>query len=225
MTSPDLLPSLRFLVRGLLVLFWGLPATLLACVLIATAELPRALGFLPALVSTGLLLYGLFELTRFRPQEREWRAALERAQLLGFTLFGLSPFVYFWSRMPSEDYYLQSLVALAFMGLVFVYQLNHVLQRLAAMLPDETLRADTQFFTQVNLTIMILAGVLAGTYHALDRMDALPPVLLETLDLLEGFRPRLTLVVLLVLLPISMTMSLLWKMKDTVLGMVYGARS
>jgi len=194
-------------------------------VLIATAELPRALGFLPALVSTGLLLYGLFELTRFRPQEREWRAALERALLLGFTLFGLSPFVYFWSRMPSEDYYLQSLVALAFMGLVFVYQLNHVLQRLAAMLPDETLRADTLFFTQVNLTIVILAGVLAGTYHALDRMDALPPVLLETLDLLEGFRPRLTLVVLLVLLPISMTMSLLWKMKDTVLGMVYGARS
>jgi len=117
------------------------------------------------------------------------------------------------------------LVALAFMGLVFVYQLNHVLQRLAAMLPDETLRADSLFFTQVNLTIMILAGVLAGTYHALNRMDALPPVLLETLDLLEGFRPRLTLVVLLVLLPISMTMSLLWKMKDTVLGMVYGARS
>lgn len=225
MTSPDLLPSLRFLVRGLLVLFWGLPITLLACVLMSTAELPRALGFLPALVSSGLLLYGLFELKRFRPQEREWQVALERAQLLAITLFGLSPFVYFWSRIPSENYYLQSMAALAFIALLFVYQLNHVLQRLSAMLPDETLRADTLFFTRVNLTIVVLAGALAGAYYGLNRMEAVPTILLETLDLLEGFRPRLTLVVLLVLLPISMTMSLLWKMKDTVLSMVYGARS
>lgn len=225
MTTPDVLPSLRYLVRGLAALFWGLPGTLLICVLISTAELPRVLGFLPALISTGLLLYGLHELARFSPQEREWQAALDRAKLLALALFGLSPFVYFWSRLPSEDYYLQSLVALAFIGLVFVYQLNHVLQRLAAMLPDETLREDTRFFTRVNLTLMILAGVLAGTYHVLDRMDSLPVVVLETLDLLQGFRPRLALVVLLVLLPISMTMSLIWKMKDTVLGMVFGARN
>ncbi len=225
MTTPEFLPSLRYLVRGLSALFWGLPGTLLFCVLMAMAELPRTLGFFPPVVAASLLLLGVVELGRFRPEEREWQEAVDRAKLLALVVLGLSPFVYFWSRVPSEDFYLQSVIALAFTGLLFVYQLNHVLQRLAAMLPDETLREDTRFFTRLNLMLMILSVLLTVVYRLLERTDSLPPVVLETLDLLQGFRPRLAFVMLLVLLPISMTMSLLWKMKDVVLGSVFQARS
>ena len=48
--NADLLPSLRHLARGLSALFWGLPSTLLVCVLMAAAEFPRTLGMLIALI-------------------------------------------------------------------------------------------------------------------------------------------------------------------------------
>ncbi len=225
MTSPDLLPSLRRLVRGLSALFWGLPSTLLVCVLMAVAEFPRALGSLPPVATTGLLLFGVFELARFQPQERAWQAALDRAKLLALVNFGLSPFVYFWSRLPTESYYFQTVIALAFTGLLFLYQLNHVLQRLAAMLPDETLREDTRFFTRLNLTLMLLALASVGGYHLLARLDYLPQSLIEALELAQTARIRFALVVVLVLLPVSMTMSLVWKTRDVVLGSVFGPRT
>ena len=124
------------------------------------AEPPAAGSRAAEFITTGLLLFGVCELARFKPEERTWQLALERAQLLALANLGLSPFVYFWSRQPGEAYYLQIILVLAFTGLLFLCQLNHVLQRLVAMLPDETLRADTRFFTRLNLTLMILALVL-----------------------------------------------------------------
>ena len=224
MTSPDLLPSLRHLVNGLTAVFWGLPSTLLICVLMAVAEFPRALGCAPPIVTTGMLLYGVYELARFQPQERAWQVALDRAQLLALVNFGLAPFVYFWSRLPTEAYYFQTVLALAFTGLLFLSQFNHVLQRLVAMLPDETLRADTRFFTRLNLTLMLTALVLVGGYHLLAHLDYLPQAVLEVLDLAQAARIRFALVVVLVLVPVSMTMSLVWKTRDVVLGSVFDPR-
>lgn len=223
--NADLLPSLRHLVRGLTAVFWGLPSTLLVCVLMAVAEFPRALGCVPPMITTGLLLFGICELMRFQPQERDWQRALERAQLLALVNFGLSPFVYFWSRQPSEAYYFQTVIAFAFTSVLFLYLLNLVLQRLAAMLPDETLRSDTLFFTRLNLTLMVTGLVLIGGYYLLAELKTLPQAIIEALDLAQAARIRFALVVVLVLLPISMTMSLVWKTRDVVLGSVFGPRS
>ncbi len=225
MTSPDLLPSLRHLVRGLTAVFWGLPSTLLICVLMAVAEFPRALGCAPPVITTGMLLFRVGELARFQPQEREWQVALERAQLLALVNFGLAPFVYFWSRLPTEAYYFQIVLALAFTGLLFLYQFNHVLQRLVAMLPDETLRADTRFFTRLNLALMLTGLVLMGGYHLLAEIKSLPPAVIELLEIGQTARSRFALVVVLVLVPVSMTMSLVWKTRDVVLGSVFGPRT
>ena len=223
--NADLLPSLRHLVRGLTAVFWGLPSTLLICVLMAVAEFPRALGCAPPIITTGLLLFGVCELARFQPQEREWQRALERAQLLALVNVGLAPFVYFWSRQPTEAYYFQIVIVLAFTGLLFLYLLNHVLQRLAAMLPDETLRADTVFFTRLNLTLMVTGVVFVVGYYLLAELKSLPQAVIEALDLAQVARIRFALVVVLVLLPVSMTMSLVWKTRDVVLGSVFGPRS
>lgn len=222
--NADLLPSLRHLVRGLSALFWGLPSTLLICVLMAVAEFPRALGCAPPVITTGLLGYGVWELAHFQPQERTWQLALDRARLLALVNFALSPFVYFWSRLPTEMFFYQTVVVLAFTGLLFLCQLNHVLQRLAAMLPDETLRDDMRFFTRFNLALMLGSACSFAGYQVLERTSALPQGLIETLDLAHGVRTRFALIVVLVLLPVSMTMSLVWKTKEVVLGGVFGPR-
>src|SRR5437867_7403973 len=151
--NAELLRSLGRLVRGLSALFWGLPMALIVCFHTARAEGLKWFFALPPLVSTGLLVFGLWELGGFQPQERVWREALDRARVLGLINFGLSPFLYWWSKMPANSFFFAMVVLLEVSGLFFLGSLNLVLQRLGAMLPDETLRLETKQFTTLNLNL------------------------------------------------------------------------
>src|SRR5512142_212293 len=92
--NAELMRSLGRLVRGLSALFWGLPTTLVVCFHTARADLLKNFGMLPPVVCTGLLLYGVWQMTSFQKQERVWRAALDRALWLSMINLGLSPFLY-----------------------------------------------------------------------------------------------------------------------------------
>src|SRR5262245_25707334 len=100
----ELLSSLGRLARGLSALFWGLPIALVICVQSAKADWLSEFPVFPAVVATALLYYALSLLGDFQPQERVWRAALDRAKLLAMVNIGLSPFLYFWNRIPSNPY-------------------------------------------------------------------------------------------------------------------------
>src|SRR5262249_46042715 len=105
--NPELLRSLGRLVRGLSALFWGLPLALVVYVAIKT-EWIHGSGLLPialSLTSTGLLLYGVWQLGYFQKQERPWRNTLDRAALLALINFGLSPFLYWWNRLPEQLFF------------------------------------------------------------------------------------------------------------------------
>src|SRR5260370_39226340 len=91
----ELLRSLGRLVRGLSTLFWGLPITLLICFYTVWAEGLRVYGVVPPLAATALLVYGLWQLGDFQPQERIWQHTLDRAKVLALINFFLSP-VLFW---------------------------------------------------------------------------------------------------------------------------------
>src|SRR6185436_14925497 len=92
--TPELLGTLGRLARGLSVLFWGLPIALVVCVQSAKGDWFRPLGVIPPLIATSLLFYGLNLLGGFQPQERVWRAALERVKILALINAGASPFLY-----------------------------------------------------------------------------------------------------------------------------------
>src|SRR5512136_2862962 len=125
----ELLRSLGRLVRGLSAMFWGLPITLIVCFHTAKADSLKTFGIVPPLVTTGLLAYGLWQLGDFQKQERVWRSALERARILGFINFGLSPFLYFWNRIPNEPFFLAMVILVSLTALLFLASLNLVLQR------------------------------------------------------------------------------------------------
>jgi hypothetical protein len=220
----QLLRSLRRLVRGLSALFWGLPLTLLVAGQSLAGDLLRPLGVIPPLLVTGLLLHGVLELRHFRPQERPWREALERAQFFGWFNLGLAPFLFFWSRFPHEDFFLHMVLLLGATWLVFLVCLNVLLQRLAAMLPDETLRTETRLFTAMNLNLVAFVFLAIGVYLAsVEILDlGYLPVPLAVL-LVHVEETRSTLSLFLVLLPLAMTMTLLWKTKEVVLESVFGA--
>jgi hypothetical protein len=244
--NPELLRSLGRLVRGLSALFWGLPLALIVCVQTARTDWLQAFTIVPPLIGTGVLLFGLWQLGSFQRQERPWRNALDRARLLGLINFGLSPFLYWWNRVPDERMFFAAVCVLALSGLVFLFEVNYVLDRLGAMLPDEALRIETRQYTRVNRILLISLLLLVAGYflilwivdrqlqHQAMQMSASPgramamlvnvTVRLFGLEL-SGISLAWAIVCLLVLLPLSMTMALIWKTKEVILDSVFGAKA
>jgi hypothetical protein len=230
--NAPLLQALGRLARGLSALFWGLPAWLIAAVRTAKAEWLAPWAVLPLLALNAVLLFGLWQMSAFQPQERPWRAALDRAKLLGLVNLGLCPFLYWWNRLhamppdaappPVQWFFAVSVGLLALNGVLFLFNLNVVLERLGAMLPDETLRADTRQFTAINRALLLALLVLAALHLGLNQLNDPPrPFLLLTGGISRAGEWAL---LFLLLLPLAMTMALLWKTKEAILQSVFGGR-
>lgn len=219
MPEPGVIPALARVVRGLSALFWGLPALLLLDAKTALGDPWQSWGLPPMLFAAALLVFGLFELRQFQPNERIWISALERAQVLSLMLLALTPVPHWWNRVPDEPFFLGGIIILLFAGLTFVLALNRVLLRLAAMLPDETLRTETRFFVRWNSRFLFVLGVLLVGYLVLVRMPRLPEVLVPLVILFDLVKTWLLL--LLALIPVALTMTLLWKTKEVILASVF----
>jgi hypothetical protein len=221
--NPELLRSLGRLARGLSALFWGLPAWLIVSVETAKVDLLKLPGILPAVALNALLVFGLWQMTDFQKQERPWRAALDSAKIPALVNLGLAPFLYFFSRMPELFYFQAAVFVLVLSALVFLFNLNGVLKQLGAMLPDETLRHETRQFTVINRWLLVawLAAAAVG--------QLLPDLLLAHFSLGPQFifwyaHLETTALLFLGLAPLAVTMALLWKAKEVILGAVFGAR-
>jgi hypothetical protein len=225
--NAELMRSLGRLVRGLSALFWGLPIALIVCVWTANPRWWRSFGVIPPLVSTGLLVYGLWQLGAFQRQERVWRAALDRARILSLINFGLSPFLCWHGQFPDNRFFAIALIVLALSAVFFVGSVNLVLQRLGAMLPDEALRMEIKQFTALNLKLLV-ATLFYGIIYFLTEVYQRVPIWLEQL-LIDidrsgfGFLRIVLPLAMFVLLPLAMTMALLWKTKEVILDNVFGA--
>jgi hypothetical protein len=220
--NPDLLRSLGRLARGLSALFWGLPVALLVCAETARADWLKPLGLLPALAVNALLLYGLWLMGAFQKQERPWRSALDRAKLLALVNFGLSPFIYWHNKMPEQIFFSAVVMLLVLSGVLFLFNLNLVLKRLGAMLPDETLRQETRQFTVLNRWLLVVLLLFAVVYAGLVQM---PPAS-SNFGALRGWfeRGSYWLLIFFALLPLAMTMALIWKTKEVIYDSVFGPR-
>lgn len=233
--TPELLSALGRLARGLSLLFWALPIALVVSVQTAKGDWFRPLGVFPPLLASGLLLYALLLLGRFQQQERPWTSALERTKVVGLINVGLSPFLFWWNRIPGNPLFGLMVDASMLGGLVFLFLLNGLINRLASMLPDETLRQETKLFTEINRYFVLAIMFLLTAYLVAVRVEPGLPAralgwfmqtvplgtqgnaILQILD-----RAGMWLVLMLVLLPLAMTMALIWKVKEVILASVFG---
>jgi len=220
-SNPQLLRSLGKLARGLSALFWGLPAALLIGAETARADWLKPLGFLPALAVNALLVYGLWQMSDFQKQERPWRHALDRAQLLALVILGLSPFIYWHNKLPEQIFFGDAVFVLELAAVLFLFNLNLVLKRLGAMLPDETLRHETRQFTAFNRWLLVGLVFFAIIVAALVQLPS--PHTSKILFLVN--RASNLLLIFFILLPLAMTMALIWKTKEVILDAVFGARN
>jgi hypothetical protein len=233
--NAELLGALGRLARGLSVLFWGLPIALVVCVQSAKGDWFRPLGIIPPIVATGLLFYGLVLLGNFQKQERIWSAALERVKLLALVNLGASPFLYWWNRIPTNPFFNAVIELLTLSGLLFLILFNPMLVRLTSMLPDETLRMETKLFAMLNRYLLTGILLVLAAYFVMSHIEpGLPESFLRKLLTMLPFLPQANmllyfldrvgqwLVLFLILLPVAMTMALLWKIKEVILNSVFG---
>jgi hypothetical protein len=217
-----LLRSLGRLARGLSALFWGLPAALIVSAETARADWLKPFGIIPALAANGLLLFGLWLMSGFQKQERPWRNALDRAKLTGLINFGLCPFLYWQNKMPGQSFFDAMVFVLVLSALVFLFNLNIVIKQLGAMLPDETLRHETRQFTMLNRWLLVALLLFSIAYIVLLHDPRLPARLGALFLWLNRF--SFWGLTLFALLPLAMTMALIWKTKETILDSVFNAR-
>jgi len=221
-TQPDLLPTLARVVRGTSMLFWGLPVAMVVSIMSTLSNWTDAawpMGMLMSPVAFGVLWVGLWLLGAFQPQERVWQAALGQAKLMGLFSLGLSPFLHWHHRAPDELYFANAVWLLALVFVFYLMALNKTLARLAAMLPDETLRVESQLFSRMNRVLLAMTPIGFGAMYLMSLIDEPPELLFRLVAMAAQFRPWLFMAF--VLIPVSMTMSLLWKTKESILASVF----
>ena len=226
--TPELLRSLGRLARGLSIVFWGLPIAVLVCVATAREDFLRPLNVAPPMMALTWLLYGLIQLGQFQKQERVWRAALDRAKILAVINIGLSPFLYWWNKMPTQAFFVSVVILHAASGLLFLSELNVVLVRLTAMLPEETLRQETKQFAMLNRILILCTFLFASIYLALNQLSQPPQFLGDILNYHQSrmilSRLLFALAIFLLLSPLAITMALIWKAKEVILDSVFGGQ-
>jgi hypothetical protein len=227
--NPELLRSLGQLVRGLSALFWGLPMSLIICFGTGAAgwfHSFKLFGVVPAMIATGMLVFGLWQLGSFQPQERPWRKALDQARMLALLSFFLSPFPGWWNGVPGQPFFEVMVYLLLLTGLVFVFSLNAVLQRLGAMLPDENLRQEIRQYTGINRKLLTGSLAVSVVFFSLQfyitHVADVPEYVLLLGYTLHKPLVLMLLICFLFLLPFAMTMALIWKTKEVIMESVFG---
>jgi len=218
----DLMRSVGRLIRGLSALFWGLPLALVVSVQAGSStwlNVAGPFGSVAPAVAQAVLGYGLWLMSDFQKQERIWILALDRAKLLSLVNLGLAPFLHWHQRMPEVRLFSYAVALLGVSSLFFLLNLNRVLRRLAAMLPDETLRTETIVFTSLNSGLLMSLPLLLGGLVALARLGRLPAYVDLAMRVVGNLQVWLLLFI--GLLPIAITMSLIWKIKETLLESIF----
>jgi hypothetical protein len=180
-----------------------------------------ALGVLPGLIVSLVLFYGLMQLRHFQKQERIWQQAINRAELFALINTGLSPFLFWWHRLPGVPLYNVCVSLLILSSLILLVQLNHVLHRLTAMVPDDILRSETFMFASFNTLVLNTVLGCYGVFLLLCQIPSLPYALHRVIALIgaEG----LWVATFLTLMPVAMTMFLIWKIKEVIFSSVFDA--
>jgi hypothetical protein len=236
--NPDLLPSLGRVVRGLSLLFWCLPLTLLVYVQTGATDIynprrwlaldPSIGGWLqwlepvPAFAVTAFLWLAVRQLGHFQKHDRAWSRELDRGRFLLMVNLGLVPFLVFHHRAPFVPVNDASVALLGVSSILFLHRTNVILGRLADLLPDEALRHEAALFTNFNRTVLAAIPVLLACSWVLERIQSLPPMLARVALGLEELGPWF--LVFLILLPTAMTMTLMWKMKEFILNSAFAGR-
>lgn len=204
--------AMRRLIRGFSALFWGLPLALLFSFKTGTGFLVSRPEAIIPIVAFGLLSFGSHQLKSLRLTNQPSIHLVDWVNLLALVNLGLSPFLYFWNQHPTEPYFSQVVGLLLLSGLLFVYFLNRLLLHLGNRLHEEPLRSEANLFSSFNTYCLIALTIAIAVYL----LTAKAPLAMTDFRMIAHPLLRMAHVVVLffILLPLALTMTLTWRVKE-----------
>lgn len=200
--------------QGFYFIFWGLLVTvLMGAQLLILSEIPP---FAELFLGLGVLAttVGSWRLYQVRSLGDLWhRRTLTMLGLAGLMIY-FCVFVYLWRRVPDSDYLLTNVFAFGAAGILYIMAFNRVVAVLAAILRRKDMALESRVFGTGNIGLLLLpfAGIVAYVVAS---------AVLQRGNLLTEVRFVLgranLLVIIVLLLPFSLTLSLAWSCKDAVL--------
>ena len=207
------------LAQGFYFVFWGLLVTLLA-----GAQLLILVGipvFSEWVLGAGVLatLVGSRRLYQVRSAGERWHSRVRVVFTLAILLTYFCVFFYLWRRVPSSAYLMSNALAFAATGILYLVAFNRAVAALATALGRRNMAMESQLLSASNIGLLLLpfACVIAYVISMAIFHKSEP---LAELQSLLGHANLLVIVV--VLLPFSLTLSLAWSCKDVVLRELAG---
>jgi hypothetical protein len=172
--------------------------------------------FAEVFLGVGVLstLIGSWRLYQARSLGEIWRKRMRWTLSLAAMMTYFCLFFYLWRRAPESAYLLGNVLAFAATGIAYVIAFNRVVAVLATVLGREDMAFESRVFGSGNVGLLLLpfAGII---------VYILAMAVLQKSNPLDEFRFLIgranLLIIIVLLLPFSLTLSLAWSCKDAVL--------
>jgi hypothetical protein len=205
------------LAQGFYFVFWGLIVSVLTgAPLLLPIEVPRfAEAFLGA--GVGATVVGSWRLYQVQSLGERWHSRMRVVFALAALLTYFCVFFYLWRRVPTSSYLLGNALAFAATGILYVTTFNQAVASLATALGRNDINREAKVLSVSNAGLLLLpfVGLIAYLVCMAVVHKNSPLVELQWL-----FDRANILIIIVLLLPFSLTLSLAWSCKDTVLHLL-----
>ncbi len=208
------------LTQGLYFIFWGLLVIVVVSVQAVVLLWMRAFaetfflggGVLATVVGSWRLHQARLADLPDTAASGRWRKRVSRLRALALLLAYFAVLFYLWRRLPGNLYLQLNAAAFVAACIAYLTMLNRTVTTLAALVGRQQMALEARLFTAANIVLLLLPFVVALGYIVLRAVT-------QESSLLDEFRKLLERVSLLgaivVLLPVSLTLALVWAAKDT----------
>jgi hypothetical protein len=221
-TSAESPPSPRWitardltrLLQGFYGVFWGLLISVMVGTQLVFGLEARLLTQLLLAGGVVMTLVGSWRLYQAETAGAVWRSRAGWLTVTAALMVYFTVFVLLWQRVPTSRYLLGNVLAFIGTWIVYVVQFNRAVSALGAAFGRRDMAIEARLFNASNVALLLVPFVSALIYivtMSIAREHSL------AFELQLVLRNSNLLLVILLLLPFSLTLSLAWGAKDAVL--------
>ncbi len=211
------------LAMGFTRILWSIPLGLMLFTGMISVRLTQFFQ-LPSYVLGGVLYFwGIITLTRVHGLSAAWRRFLMLGVFLAFLLFYFGPFVFWWMRRPATDHFAINLFGLAFSFIWLLWVVNRLAEEVAARLGDVVFIIETRLCRWSVVGFMGLPLLVYTSYVTLSAARLDQPLSTLILDL--RYIPYIHWIFAAIILPLTLTLTILWKTRQCALRQLVPAGS
>lgn len=199
------------LVKGFSRVFWGLALT--AVLFLSQVKLEFFSGLrLPAyFIGTALHCWGLLTLRNAGKISARWNLCLVTAILLALSQIYFFPFMYWWKIMPYIPFFTFNVGALAAAVILSLYLSNIIVADFFRYLSLKGERLEAQFYAGAVIAFMAVPLIVAVVFSSISALRY-QTIFLD--ELIEAVRRVPIWLCIIVTVPYSLTLAVLWKARD-----------